>query len=120
MAILIPNKRKRHYEAIKKKDSSLGYNGKNKEYYSSMKWRNYSVSFRKVNRRCYVCNKIHPDIRSLAVDHKIPIEEGGSRWNPLNHGSICKAPCHSRKSGKEAHGYIMRYKTLSNGERVPA
>ena len=116
MPTLQKNSRKRPWDKDTRKD---GFSESNKDLYNSSRWRNYSIKFRKSNRRCYVCNVIHPDIRTLMVEHKIPIEQGGSKWDERNHGAICKTPCAKIKTANERHGKTYDYKLNSKQEKIP-
>lgn len=116
MPTLHKNKRKRPWH---KDNRTHGFSKKNQDFYNSSKWRNYSRNYRLKNRRCYICNKIHADYRGLMVEHVIPIEQGGSKWDERNHGSICKNPCAKIKTGKERQGLKYEYQLNANNEKIP-
>ncbi len=63
------------------------------------KWQNYSKRYLKLNEYCIKCPN-----KSEVVDHIIPVESGGSMWDPLNHQPMCKS-CHSRKTASEDGGF---------------
>ena len=40
------------------------------------------------------------------VDHIVPIQQGGSKWDADNHMGMC-GEHHDKKRGKESHGYCV-------------
>jgi len=67
--------------------------------YATNSWKRYSHMKRSQNPQCQRCNVISQP-KDLAVDHKIPIEYGGSFWNHANHWVLC-AQCHNYKTSQE-------------------
>ena len=57
------------------------------------------------------------------TDHIIPVEMGGSMYDPRNHASLCdydKGACHARKSGMESRGQpIVSFIFNEWGEKIP-
>lgn len=54
---------------------------------------------------CKICNKAANEL-----DHIIPINHGGDRYNESNLQTLCKQ-CHSKKSEREKHEYIKPKQT---------
>jgi 5-methylcytosine-specific restriction protein A len=109
------------YISSKPKDKCIPVDSNNKEKdprYALAEWKNrYSIEFRTLNPRCAHCNRLFPYYR-LAVDHIIPLYEGGSFWDRNNHQSLCIS-CHSRKTVKEQKGSKTPFKYNEENEKIP-
>jgi 5-methylcytosine-specific restriction endonuclease McrA len=95
-------------------NSNYGHRLKRDPYYQSSTWKQTKSSFKKgfsllpngksiSNELCYDCmveyNKALP---GYAIDHIIPIEEGGSRTDHSNLRNRCESH-HNRKSAIEGN-----------------
>lgn len=105
----------------KPKDQCIPVVSNNKEKdtrYQLSEWKNrYSIEFRTLNPKCNHCGRLFP-YYALAVDHIIPLCEGGSFWDKLNHQSLC-IRCHSRKTVKEQQGSKTPFKYNEENEKIP-
>ena len=72
----------------------------NRTFYQSHRWHEYSRQYRKKHPLCVQCLKEGKTVRSAAVDHILPIEQGGDMWNPANHQALC-IKHHSIKTKEE-------------------
>lgn len=67
---------------------------RNKQLYSSRKWQNTRLLQLHLHPLCE-CGQIATD-----VDHIVPVERGGERWEFTNLQSMCHS-CHSVKTRRE-------------------
>jgi len=74
----------------------------NNEFYNSQAWRKYRRAFIDNNPLCVVCDGSGLFVVGTVVDHIVPINEGGSKWDIANLQTLCDS-CHAIKSGREAH-----------------
>jgi 5-methylcytosine-specific restriction endonuclease McrA len=97
------SKRSKYYF---KREPFQGRKYQNRDVYDSKRWRDLRTTYIKNNPLCEEClkNDIYTDAtgRRGVVDHKVPINEGGSTFDTMNLQTLCNV-CHNRKSGKEAH-----------------
>ncbi len=68
----------------------------NQSFYSDPRWRRLRLWHLNRNPVCVKCGSTS----NLHVDHKIPIEEGGEKYNQDNLQTLCKSS-HSKKTIKE-------------------
>ena len=98
-------------------------NNSNYDLYNSYKWRKHSIAYRRANTECRQCRTliVNPQDkeRGSVVDHTIPINQGGSVWDERNHQTLCKHPCHDKKSGKDQKKYSGLYALLPNNKKIP-
>lgn len=81
--------------------------------YQDPVWRKESARFR-AGKKCE-----NPRCIGMAqmVDHRIRVKDGGAMFDRRNWAALCN-PCHNRKRGKEAHGYIEEWVETPHG-RIP-
>lgn len=98
--------------------------GTNQKFYNSTRQRKQSIAWRKENPLCEVCLNngiVKPVIqkgkRVGVMDHLIPIEKEGAKYNSLNFMSMCD-PCHNKKRNAESKGQIIEYIETEEG-RIP-
>lgn len=87
-------------------------------FYNSKMWRKYSRSFRIINPLCAVAMARDEVIGSDVVDHIVPIEQGGSKWDPRNHMAMSHY-WHNRKRNLESRGIIVETRRNENNELIP-
>lgn len=74
----------------------------NSSFYNSQAWRTYRRAFLYEHGLCVVCEDAGIFEVATVVDHIIPINEGGHKWERSNLQPLCHS-CHAKKSGREAH-----------------
>ena len=98
-------------------------NSSNYKLYNSYKWRQYSRKYRRANVKCSQCSRliVNPQCKEhgSVVDHIIPINQGGAIWDERNHQTLCKHPCHDKKSGKDQKKYDGLFAILPNNKKIP-
>lgn len=104
-----------------RKRSTKGKNRSRSNYniYNSSRWRKISKTHRIENPKCEDCGQLHSDYKELVCDHIIPINQNGSIWDTRNHSSLCKHPCHDKKSARDKKTYSGPYDVLPNGRKIP-
>ena len=83
-------------------------------FYNSTTWRKYSLNYRAMNPLCEVSIAADDPIGSQLVDHIVPIEQGGSWYDPCNHMAMCHY-WHNKKRGLESQGYVVDHINGING-----
>ncbi len=66
--------------------------------YHTPRWVRYSAQFKKRHPYCVNFEQCHHFTE--ITDHIIPVEQGGTFWDPANHQPMCR-PCHDRKRQSE-------------------
>lgn len=66
------------------------------------RWEEYRANYLAQNPDCQQCGD-----PATVVDHIVPVEQGGSFWDPRNHQPMCKR-CHDAKSATENGGFGNR------------
>jgi 5-methylcytosine-specific restriction endonuclease McrA len=81
----------------------------NSDIYNSSEWRRARKAFKsqRENAFCVKCLELGIYTVTYAVDHIIPITQGGSVWDRSNWQPLCKTH-HNQKSGREAHSHFDR------------
>lgn len=74
----------------------------NQQFYNSTAWRTVSRGYRSQHPLCRICMDKGLVEAGTCVDHIVPINQGGARWDWANLQTLCHR-CHARKSGAEAH-----------------
>lgn len=74
----------------------------NTSFYQSQQWRRVRALFLAQFPLCSDCSKRGMVVAARVVDHIVPINEGGARYDYHNLQGLCDR-CHNRKSGREAH-----------------
>ena len=69
-------------------------------FYNTAEWRNLREWKINLNPLCEHCERRGLIMVAQEVDHIIEIEDGGSKTDPDNLQSLCKA-CHRKKTGEE-------------------
>lgn len=112
----LPKPKRRSY--LPAKEQKKGTSDQN--FYNSTRWRKTSIAYRKQQPLCEVCLKGLEHICTAdVVDHIVPIEQGGSQFNPDNHMGMCHKH-HNRKRGLESRTAILvEWRLDFNNERVP-
>jgi len=72
----------------------------NRAFYQSSRWHTLSRMYRKANPLCVQCKKEGRLRQAQEVDHIVPIQQGGDRWDINNLQSLCKHH-HSQKTINE-------------------
>ena len=85
--------------------------------YATAGWKRYSHMKRSQNPKCERCGKIGSP-KELAVDHKIPVNYGGSFWNHANHWVLC-SQCHNWKTSQERTKPMFESVIDEWGYRIP-
>lgn len=86
--------------------------------YNSRAWRDYSYNLRASKLMCEHSGRPY-QVHHLVVDHKIPVNEGGSFWDERNHWVINKW-YHSKKTAVEQRGQLMfEWELNIDGEKIP-
>jgi len=83
-----------------------GRTNPNQQFYNSTRWRKTAKSYRASNPLCEVSNHFGNVVAAQMVDHIIPINQGGAKYDPCNLMSMCHK-LHNKKSGKEKHTPIL-------------
>ena len=110
----LPSDRRRRYIPEKEKKPA----GSNQGFYNSTRWRKVSKAHKRNFPLCEVC-AANDELKSVDVtDHIVPIEKGGSKFNPLNFMSMCHEH-HNAKRGLESHGYCVQTEMDFNNEFIP-
>src|SRR5262245_9515797 len=76
-----------------------------RKFYSSRRWNKVSRDHRKHEPLCRMCSANGIVRQADMTDHIIPIREGGDKWNPANHQSLCNH-CHAIKRAQERHNRV--------------
>jgi 5-methylcytosine-specific restriction protein A len=69
------------------------------------RWRRYRIRYLMEHPLCINFEECHNV--TTVVDHIVPVNKGGTFWNPANHQPMCKN-CHDRKTAKEDGGFGNR------------
>lgn len=70
-------------------------------FYNSPEWRRVRLAHLKREPFCRECKISGQDTFAEMVDHILPIQQGGARFDPQNLQSLCNR-CHDRKRQKES------------------
>ncbi len=81
----------------------------NSDFYNSHSWRKAAKAHKLKNPVCIKCEEKGIVTAVTVTDHIVRIVDGGAEYDENNLQSLCRS-CHSRKSGKEAHGYREKKK----------
>lgn len=76
--------------------------GANQNFYKKANWKRLRQMQLNQEPLCRECKKQGKVKEATVVDHIIPIEEGGPRYDMLNLQSLCESH-HNQKSAKEGH-----------------
>ena len=90
----------------------------NQTFYSSSRWKKIRKLHKLDNPICAECEKKGEISPAEVTDHVIRMQDGGSPDDTRNLQSLCHR-CHNVKSGKERHGYIVRFKLNEDGDKIP-
>lgn len=74
----------------------------NSEFYQSQAWRRVRHGYLAEHPLCAECARHGRVTAARVVDHIVPINEGGERFDHNNLQGLCDN-CHNQKSGREAH-----------------
>ncbi len=74
----------------------------NTEFYQCQAWRRCRHAYLAEHPLCVECEKRGEIVPARVVDHILPINEGGARFDFANLQGLCDK-CHNKKSGREAH-----------------
>jgi len=85
----VKNNNQKQYDDQRGSSAERGYNAK---------WRRYRIRYLIDHTLCINFDECHNV--ATVVDHIIPVNRGGSFWDPDNHQLMCKS-CHDRKTAKE-------------------
>lgn len=77
-----------------------GRKNPNQHFYNSQQWRKTAKQYRQLNPLCEVSKHFKETVAAQMVDHLIPINQGGAKYDPRNLMSMCHK-LHNKKSGKE-------------------
>lgn len=77
-----------------------GISKENYSFYASTRWRNFTKKYRRLNPLCIHCLKEGKTTMTEVVDHRIPIRQGGDKWNSDNLQGLCHYH-HNRKSATD-------------------
>ncbi len=83
-----------------KKKTFKGFKTNNYNFYNSRSWRNFAHQLRKDEPLCRMCIAEGRTTPCTMVDHIIPINQGGSKWDKDNLQPLCKSH-HAKKSAKD-------------------
>ena len=72
----------------------------NQEFYNSRAWRNCRKLFLELNPLCKHCDVVGLTEPAKVVDHIVPINKGGDRFNYDNLQALCVS-CHNKKSARD-------------------
>ncbi len=84
-------------------------NGENQEVHGTNRWTRMSKRYREENPYCVKCLAEERFTPSECVDHIVPINMGGAKWDESNMMALCNRH-HSQKSAREKHEYERRAK----------
>lgn len=90
------------------------------DFYNSASWRKLAKSFlhQPENVICKECKDEGRFDAATVVDHIVPIRLGGAKRDELNLQGLCTHH-HAIKSGKEKHGYCVKWKLNDNDDKIP-
>lgn len=89
------------------------------KFYNSTSWRKISTNYRKDQPLCEVSKSKGLTVEASEVDHIIPVEQGGAKYDPSNLMAMCKS-VHMKKTGMESHKPILVAWMLNHdGDKVP-
>lgn len=74
----------------------------NTAFYQSQPWRRVRKRYLASHPLCAECVKQGRITAARVVDHIVPINQGGARFDSKNLQGLCDS-CHNKKSGREAH-----------------
>lgn len=97
-----------HAELYRKKFNSWRRMESNKEFYNSSAWKRIRKYILDKEPMCRMCKDVGADM----VDHIVPINQGGSKLDPVNLQPLCNS-CHAVKRQKEQQEFkknIVIYK----------
>jgi len=72
----------------------------NSSFYNSRKWRKARKAYLDANPLCVNCQAIDVVCVANVVDHIVPINKGGEKFDESNFQSLCSS-CHNRKSATD-------------------
>ena len=87
-------------------------------FYQTMRHRNISKKHRREHPYCHECNKNNIVTLGTVMDHVIPINAGGAKYDPANRRTLCDK-CHNQKRGRESHGQIESWVMNEEGDKIP-
>lgn len=115
MPVLKRKEKRRAYLPVKVDTGATSDQG----FYNSQRWRKVSIAHRYAWPLCEVADHLGLLLESNVVDHIIPIEHGGARFDERNFCAMSHY-WHNVKRGKESHRKILvQYKDTAEG-RIPA
>jgi len=93
--------------------------GSNQPFYKSAQWKKVRQAYLNQFPLCQVAEYCDDIIEGKIVDHIIPIELGGAKYDPRNFQTLSKR-IHDTKSGLERHnGILVDYTINENGDKIP-
>lgn len=75
------------------------------DFYQTREWKSARAAFRVLNQNCAECSKIGLTVTMYAVDHIVPIKDGGDKTCFSNLQSLCLKH-HQSKSAQEKNGRL--------------
>ena len=72
----------------------------NANFYNSRQWRKLRLMILQRDPICKECEKKNIFVSSIVVDHILPINKGGAKYNADNLQGLCTT-CHNRKSARD-------------------
>jgi 5-methylcytosine-specific restriction protein A len=86
---------------LKDKDRAFsGMDKSNAPFYNSRQWRKLRLMILQRDPICKECEKKNIFVSSVVVDHILPINKGGAKYNADNLQGLCTT-CHNRKSARD-------------------
>lgn len=86
--------------------------------YQTARWRRVRNSYIRRNPLCERCKVIGITSEARIVDHIIPVNSNGARWDERNLMSLCQDH-HNAKTNKEQTGWIIQAKEANDGQLIP-
>ena len=69
-------------------------------FYQSARWRTVRAAFLREHPLCGVCAARGRVVAAVVADHKVPLKDGGARFDAAGLQSLCIS-CHNRKTARE-------------------
>ena len=115
--MFLPKKRKNKSRNVTGKPSRS--KGSNQPFYKSAQWKKVRLSYLNQFPLCQVADYCDDIIEGKIVDHIIPIEQGGAKYDSRNLQTLSKR-IHDTKSGLERHkGILVDYTRNQDGDFIP-
>lgn len=70
--------------------TNKGYQSSNDPFYQTKEWKAFRRNYLNTYPLCTICDEHDEVVEATVLDHRIPINKGGAKWDYNNLQGLCK------------------------------